>query len=210
MIPLIFIALFFLGNALSGNMSVAVEAYVKNTDDIKLGYKINGIEKEASPVSVTDDVGDKRIITFKVPVNDDGIYKINFGNNTERISLANIKLSTFFSERLVEAEELSAFFTEKANIGNMLYSGGLYILEGPASGATINNIDPIKPLPSKIFNIILLSLVSFILAIILSGFLKRFIYGFILGKSNPNLKIGTTQIGRAPVLRARLQGVCRR
>jgi hypothetical protein len=193
MIPLIFITLFFLGNVIAGDMNVAIELYIKNTDDMKLTYTINGIEKDVSITSISSDVGDKKILTYKVPNNDSGIYKIYFGNNTERISLANIKFSTFFSERVVEAEELSAFFTEKSNLTSMLYSGGLYILEEPASGATINNIDPIKPLPSKLFSIILLGLVSFILAIILSGLLKRFIYGFLLGKSNPNFKIGTTQ-----------------
>ena len=76
----------------------------------------------------------------------------------------------------------------------MLYSGGLYLLENPGSGAAINNTDPIKPLPSKLLSIILLSIVSFVLAIILSGHLKRFIYGILLGKTNSTFKVGTAQL----------------
>ena len=194
MIPLIFIALFFLGNAVGGDMKFALELDIKNSNDVTLTYSINGAEKNTSSVSVSHDVGDSQSILFKVPKNDDGVYKINFGDNTERIALSNIKFTTFFSERVVEAEELSAFFTEKVNIGTIMYSGGLYLFEDPTSGALISNIDPIKPLPSKLFSIVLLSFVSFILAIILSGLLKRFIYGILLGKTNLNYKIGSAKL----------------
>ena len=91
MIPLIFIALFFLGNAVGGDMKLALELDIKNSEAVNLTYSINGVEKNISSASVTRDVGDRQTILFKVPKNDDGIYKISFGDNSECIALSNIK-----------------------------------------------------------------------------------------------------------------------
>lgn len=196
-LPLLFLFVFNVGEMLGGDMKVSTLVYASKGDDVKLTYYINGVGSEVSPSSVEKDVGDKYMLSFKVPRNDDGIYSMNFAQNTGTIKITSLAFKTMFHQRTVAFEELNILFSEKANISNNFTSNGLYILEGVSEGAYIKNMQTIKPLMTSVGGLVLVSIISLILSFIFSAFITKLICKFLPIENKPVLSAAASIAGYA-------------